>query len=125
MEDRVKDYSHQYRRGRKSFAQAIKEQQLQIRGAAGGGLQQLPKLPKAPEPLRSHIDDVVMVGYDSEDGDNLAQVCQSTVKRSEFYVYPGTRSLATYSDAEMIMEMIGRGYAVMKTPQGGTPETLK
>ena len=123
MEDRVKDYFHQYRRGGKSFAAAIKEQ-LRMHGARGG-LQQLPKLPKAPEPLRSHIDDVVMVGYDSGDGDTLAQVWQSTVKRSEFYADSGTRSLATYSDAEMIMEMIGRGYAVMKTPQGGTPETLK
>ena len=123
MEDRVKDYFHQYRRGGKSFAAAIKEQ-LRMHGARGG-LQQLPKLPKAPEPSRIRADEFVMVGYDFGSEDDLVQAWRSTIKRSEFYADSGTRSLATYSDAEMVMEMIGRGYAVMKTPQGGTPETLK
>lgn len=36
------------------------------------------------------------------------------------------RSLPDYSDAEMVMDMIRRGYAVMKLPEGGgPPEVLK
>lgn len=36
------------------------------------------------------------------------------------------RSLPDFSDAEMVMDMIRRGYAVMKLPEGGgPPEVLK
>lgn len=30
-------------------------------------------------------------------------------------------SLTTYKDAELVMDMIRRGYAVMKLPEGGGP----
>ena len=124
MEDRVKDYFHQYRRGGKSFAAAIKEQ-LRIRGAAGGGLQQLPKLPKPKSEIDTYYDELVKFGVGSEfssDVEAMLRQWRPTMTRRASEAPP---SLATYSDAEMIMEMIGRGYAVMKTPQGGTPETLK
>lgn len=39
------------------------------------------------------------------------------------HVTPG---LDTYSDAQLVMHMIGRGYAVMKLPaDGGSPEVLR
>ena len=121
MEDRVKDYFHQYRRGGKSFAATIKEQ-LRMHGARGG-LQQLPKLPEHQEML-ADMASYSAIGLDTASIDSSSAMW-GTMQRKTYYPDPASPSLATYSDAELVMEMIGRGYAVMKTPKGDVPETLK
>lgn len=38
---------------------------------------------------------------------------------------PAEEQLAKFSNAELVMEMLKRGYAVMKCPDGQPPETLR
>lgn len=121
MEDRVKKL-YTPRGGGKSFAAMLKDQ-LRMYGARGG-LQQLPKLPEHQEML-ADMAQYSMIGLDAASVDATSAMWGAMTRCKAFYSDPTPRSLSTYSDAEMIMEMIGRGYAVMKTPQGGAPETLK
>ena len=41
------------------------------------------------------------------------------------FQWPKAKTLEEYPAHELIMEMLRRGYAVMKAPEGGRPETLK
>lgn len=57
-----------------------------------------------PVSLDDHLKDVAIYGQ------------AATIQRA-----PVQTSLSSYTDAELIMDMIRRGYAVMKLPEGGGP----
>ncbi len=74
---------------------------------------------------REHVPPQVFYTKIPDDIDidkHLAQAMQygsATISRA-----PVQASLTTYTDAEMVMDMIRRGYAVMKLPEGGGPPDM-
>lgn len=60
------------------------------------------------EQARSHLSDAFLYGLGA----------QKTA-------FGGARALSEYKDAELVMEMLKRGFAVMPVPGNGPPDVLK
>ena len=70
-------------------------------------------------PRIHHIDGIDL----HRDADHLRDALQYGIGTRQVSVEP---AIEKHSDAEMVMEMIRRGYAVMKLPaDGGPPESMR
>lgn len=71
-------------------------------------------------PIKTHH---ISPGDLHRDMDHLRDALQYGIDTRQVYVEP---AIEKHSDAEMVMEMIRRGYAVMKLPaDGGPPESMR
>lgn len=123
----MKQYSIEMggKRGGKEFARQLR---LQTALQSGDKSRALETLDLSVEQARSRLHrrgggpEVHTVYLDESSHLSDAFVYGLGAQKSAF---GGARALSEYKDAELVMEMLKRGFAVMPVPDNGPPGTLK